>query len=358
MNQRSNAANPTDADEFGVDFNSLREWMDGEGLGGGEIEQVVAIGGGTQNIMLRFERAGRPYVFRRGPKHLRPKTNDVLRREIQVLHALAGTDVPHPRLITACVDEDVLGGAVFYMMEPIEGFNAAVELPALHANDVAVRHQMGLAAVDALASVGRIDYRAVGLDDFGKPDGFLERQVPRWLGELESYGQYSSYPGPKLPGIDIVADWLERNRPTHWTPGILHGDFHVANVMFSHTGPGVAAIVDWEMCTIGDPLLDVGWLLSIWPEEDGEDDQIGSALARAGGLPTPTELVARYGAHSERDLSAVDWYTVLACFKLGIILEGTHARAFAGKAPKSVGDRLHASAQGLFDRAHRRIGQA
>jgi aminoglycoside phosphotransferase (APT) family kinase protein len=333
-----------------VDFAVVAEWMDSQGLTGGAIQDVRPIDGGTQNVLLRFTRGGRSFVLRRGPRHLRPNSNDVLRREMRVLAALAGADVPHPRLIAACPDESVLGDAVFYLMEPVDGFSAAVELPPLHASDRNIRRDMGFAAADALAALGAVDHTAVGLGDFGRPEGFLERQVPRWLHELDSYARHNGYPGPDIPGVGAVASWLDRNRPVHWSPGILHGDYHLANVMYSYTGPRVAAIVDWEMCTVGDPLLDLGWLLATWPGQDDVGD-IGGALVRAGGLPTPGELVARYAQRSARDTSAITWYTVLACFKLGIVLEGTHARACAGKAPKATGDRLHETALGLFTRA-------
>ena len=133
----------------------------------------------------------------------------------------------------------------------------------------------------------------------------------------------------------------------------MHGDYHLANVLYRYDGPALAAIVDWEMCTIGDPLLDLGWLLATWPDPQEPAATVGAGLAAAGGLPSPDEIVARYAEGSARDLSAIRWYGVLACFKLGIVLEGTHARAFAGKAPKPVGDMLHASTLGLFRRAHR-----
>ena len=325
----------------------LAEWMSTQGLGEGPLENVSTITGGTQNIMLRFARSGRPYVLRRGPKHLRPRSNVVIMRETQVLAALAGTDVPHPRLIASCDDPGVLGDAVFYLMEPIDGFNAGQELPELHAADPAVRFEMGLSMADALAKLGAVDYAAVGLNDYGKPDGFLERQVPRWLSELESYKEFENYPGPDIPGVDDVAAWLEEGRPTAWTPGIMHGDYHAANVMFSRTGPEVIAIVDWEMSTIGDPLLDLGWLLATW----GQSAAFGGTLFEKGGLAAPIDLVERYSRNTTRDLSHVTWYTVLACFKLGIVLEGTNARASAGKAPKEVGDLLHEATVRLFEQA-------
>lgn len=345
-------AQPVEVDREVVDFAVVGKWMDEQGLPAGAFEGVISLGGGTQNIMLRFTRGGREYVLRRGPKHLRPKSNEVIRREARLLGALDGAGVRAPRVIAACPDESVLG-VVFYLMEPITGFNPQTELPALHAGDPEIRRQMGLSAVEAIARLGALDYRALGLSDYGKPEGFLERQVPRWLAELESYSSNEGYPGPQIPGLEGVGDWLDRNRPKDWTPGILHGDCHLANMMFSYEGPEVAAMVDWEMSTIGDPLLDLGWQIATRPEPRTSGAALIGKLGEAGGLPTSAEMVEHYGRFSERDLGAVPWYTVLACFKLGIVLEGTHARAFAGKAARDVGDFLHSITLELFEKAHR-----
>ena len=333
-----------------IDFGVLARWMDDESLAPGEIASVETLAGGTQNVLLKFERGGRWFVLRRGPPHLRPKSNDVIRREMRVLSALAGSDVPHPGFIAGCADENAMGGAVFYLMEPVDGFNAANGLPALHAGDASIRHEMGLQAADAIARLGAVDHVAVGLVDFGQPEGFLERQVGRWMSELESYSKHEGYAGSEIPGVDETAAWLDANRPSVWKPGIMHGDYHFSNVMFAHDSGRLAAIVDWEMCTIGDPLLDLGWLLATWPEP-GRATATGSPLAAAGGLCTPDEALAHYASRSARDLSAIAWYKVLACFKLGIVLEGTHARAAAGKAPKAVGDLLHATTLRLFEQA-------
>lgn len=337
-----------------IDAQAVEHWMEGRGLGSGPLTAVSPISGGTQNIMLRFERSGRPYVLRRGPEHLRPRSNDVIRRECRVLRSLGGTAVPHPALIAECEDESVLGDAVFYLMEPVDGFNASIALPALHEADAAIRHEMGLRLVDALATLAEVDHVAVGLGDFGKPEGFLERQVPRWLAELASYDAFPEYPGPDIGPVDEVAAWLDAHRPTAWRPGILHGDYHAANVMFSPDGPDVVAVVDWEMCTIGDPLLDLGWLLATW-DLPGAPEEFAGPLTRAGGLATRDELVQRYAERTTRDLSAIDWYVVLACFKLGIVLEGSHARALAGLAPREIGDRLHLTTRRLLERAHELI---
>ena len=337
-----------------VDLGALADWMDARDLGAGPILAVERLGGGTQNVLLRFERAGRAYVLRRPPEHKRKNSDETMRREARMLAALAGSNVPHPALIAAEPTTDIIGAA-FYLMEPIDGFHAPSGLPEPHRSDATLRHRMGLAMVEGIVALGAVDHEAVGLADFGRVEHYLERQVQRWQAQLASYAAFPGYDGPDIPGVDRVARWLEDNRPATFRPGIIHGDYHLANVLFSRTGPELAAIVDWELTTIGDPLLDLGWLLATWPERDGM--QIGGAMTVEpwSGFPSIDELVAHYRAHSDRDLSAIDWYGVLACFKLGIILEGTHARAAAGQAPRETGDMLHTMTIGLFERALRCI---
>jgi aminoglycoside phosphotransferase (APT) family kinase protein len=339
-----------------VDLERLSAWMDAQALPAGPVREARLLSGGTQNILLRFERGGRDFVLRRPPPHLRRNSNETMRREARVLAAIADTGVPHPRLIAACPDEDVIGAA-FYLMEPIEGFNPTTGLPPLHASDPAIRRRMGFALVEGIAALGAIDYQRVGLEGFGKPEGYLERQVSRWRAQLESYGEFEGYAGPDIPGVERVAEWLERHRPRTFQPGILHGDYHLSNVMYRPDGPELAAIVDWELSTIGDPLLDLGWVLATWPAPEGP--AAGSiGIQPWEGFPVADELVSHYRDRSERDLSAIEWYAVLACYKLGIILEGTHARASAGKAPKATGDVLHATTVALFERALGWIGPA
>ena len=325
-------------DDVGIDLDAVSQWMDTQDLPPGEIQSAVALGGGTQNVLVRFERGGRSFIVRRGPRHLRPKSNHAIAREMRVLQALAGTDVAHPAFIAGCTDTAVLGDAVFYLMEPVDGFNPTSALEPLH-HDPAVQHQMGLSAARAAARLGSVDHVAVGLGDLGNPDGFLTRQPARWLGELEGYQNLDGYAGQALPGVLEVAAWLDGNCPQTWTPGIVHGDFHLANLMYEHDTGEVAAIIDWEMCTIGDPLLDLGWLLA--------SRRFHPEIC----LPRAAELIAAYSAHSDRDLSAIGWYRVLACFKLAVILEGTHARATAGLAPKETGDMLHGLAVTLLHQA-------
>jgi aminoglycoside phosphotransferase (APT) family kinase protein len=340
----------------GVDLERLAAWMDAQGLPRGPIERATRLGGGTQNVLLRFERGGRAYVLRRPPLHKRENSDETMRREARVLAALRGSDVPHPELVAACAGTEVLG-ASFTLMEAVRGFNPSAGLPALHASDPAIRRRMGLAMADAIAALGEVDHEAVGLSGFGRPQGFLERQVARWRAQLEGYGALAGYPGPQIPGLDAVGAWLERNRPASFRAGILHGDFHLANVLFDPDGPELAALVDWELSTVGDPLLDLGQLLATWPDADAP--WLVAAMVRPWqGFPSGAELVARYRERSTRSLDAVAWYEVLACYRLGIILEGTHARACAGKADRATGDALHATTLALFARASARIASA
>lgn len=333
-----------------LDVEVLAGWMDRQGLGHGPLEGLARLAGGTQNLLYRFARAGRDYVLRRPPLHLRDNSNEAMRREARLLAALADTPVPHPRLIAACGDESVLGVA-FYLMEPVDGFNPTGGLPQPHAGSAGMQHRMGLALVEGIAALGALDHVALGLADFGRPEGYLERQVARWRAQLEGYAALQGWPGADgLPGVERVARWLEDHRPATFVPGILHGDYHLANVMYRHDGPELAAIVDWELATIGDPLIDLGWLLATWPDPAAGDT---TAVQPWIGFPSAQELVDHYRGRTTRDLAAIDWYGVLACYKLGILLEGTHARACAGLAPRETGDRLHDRAVRLFRRALR-----
>ena len=341
----------TDADwRAAVDARRLAVWMDAQGLEHGEVSDFELLAGGTQNLITRFRRGARSFVLRRPPVHPRPDGDKTIMREARVLRALAASPVPHPRLIAACGDTGVLGAA-FYLMEPVDGFNPSGKpLPAPHASDPEWRRRMGFAMVDALLAVGDIDPEQAGLADFGKPQNFLERQVPRWRAHLESYATLPEWPGPEsLVGIDELGRRLESTRPQRFTPGLLHGDFHLANVMFASAAPEIAAVIDWELATLGDPLLDLGWLVTTWPDASG----CGTGTIHVSpwdGFPTAEELVDRYRAGSTRDLTRIDWYVALASYKLAVLLEASHARACAGRAPRDVGNRHHASALRLVQR--------
>lgn len=332
-----------------LDRAALAHWMERQGLGRGTIEDAVPLAGGTQNIVLRFCYGDRVMVLRRPSLHPRPDANGTMQREARMLAALSGSTVPHPRLILACDNPAVLGVS-FYLMEAVDGFNAAQGLPETH-RDPAVQHAMGLALIDPIVALGKIDWRAAGLADFGKPDDFLARQVARWQKQLAGYARFPDWEGPSgLPHVERIGAWLEAHRPDRFEPGILHGDYHMANILYRHDSPRIAAVIDWELTTVGDPLLDLGWLLATWP---GPDMPPAPSLDVQPwiGFPQASELVERYRARSGRDLSAIDWYTVLACYKLAIILEGSNARASAGMTGRDTAEMLHRAAIGLLDRA-------
>ncbi len=327
-----------------VDLERLAAWMDEQGLEAGPLLDVTPITGGTQNVLLRFTRGGREFVFRRPPPHKRKNSDETMRREARILGALAGSDVPHPALIAACGDVDVLGAA-FYLMEPVTGFNPTLGLPEPHASDAAVQRAMGFGMADGLLALTAVDPAARGIADLGRFEGWAERQVGRWRRQLDGYSELEGYPGPDIPGVDAVGAWLDTHRPAEVRAGLIHGDFHFANVLFRPDSGALAAIVDWELATIGDPLLDLGHLLATWPVHADVGTLVG---LDAPGLPSIDDVIGYYAEHTDRDLSDLIWFRVLAGYRLGLILEGTHARACAGLAPVEVGDTLHAMTVGLL----------
>jgi len=304
--------------------------------------------GGQSNPTFLLETPGRSYVMRRKPPGQLARSAHAVDREYRILAALADTDVPVPRPYALCTDERVLG-TVFFVMDHVPG--RILRDPTLPELTPGERRALVIDYVDTLASLHNVDYRAIGLEDFGRPGNYFERQISRWG------RQYQETETDPIPEMHRLLAWLEGAVPEQQVTSIVHGDYQFGNVLTHPTQPKVAAVLDWELSTIGDPLLDLGWLLATWPEEEGGGaGSIG--IQPWEGFPRPEELIARYGEHSDRDLSHITWYEVLACYKLGIILEGTHARAHAGQASKDVGAVLHATTLGLFERASRRIAAA
>ncbi|HUJ67308.1 MAG TPA: phosphotransferase family protein [Acidimicrobiales bacterium] len=223
-------------------------------------------------------------------------------------------------------DPDVIG-STFMIMDVVDGFTPGFELPPPFEGHEEQRYQLGLAYVDGCASLSKLDWRARGLEGLGKPDGFLERQVVRWTTQLD---RYRTRP---LPEFDFVARWLEDNRPVMSPAGLLHGDYSPFNVMVAlDPPPRLAAILDWDTGTIGDPLLDLGHLLARWTEP-GEDPVITRQAGGVGGYPSRAEMSKRYAEQTGRDLTSLPYYEVLALFKLAVILEGGYARQAAAGVP-------------------------
>jgi aminoglycoside phosphotransferase (APT) family kinase protein len=248
-----------------------------------------------------------------------------------------------------CEDEGVIG-ASFYLMELVEGFTPYGALPGRYGTEPCWRTEMGFQMVNAAATLAAVRPDDVSLGDFGKPNRWVERQVSRWRSELDSYRYTSGSAGLNPLVVDRVQRWLENHQPVECHIGIIHGDLQFTNVIFHADRPELVALVDWELSTLGDPLLDLGWILAAWHESEdppGHEPDVEPF----DGFPTRRELVDRYLAKVDRDPALVLWYFVLACYKLGIILEGTWARAQAGQAATEVGARLHRRANWLFQKA-------
>ncbi len=334
-----------------VDIEAISRWLKSKGVGE-SVTDVVPLAGGTQNIVVRLRVDGRSLVLRRPPRHPRASNNRILQREIRVLRGLADTNVPCPELVAACEDPDVLDGVVFYVMSDVDGFNPGQTVSPPYVKDPALGHDASLAVAETLAHLGRVDPVAAGLDSMQRSGSFLERQVPQWLALLDQHAEIDGYPSDSLPDVALVAGWLDSNRPSDATPGVMHGDFHLNNVLLRQDQPEVAAIVDWEMCTVGDPLLDLGWILVSWPT-DPAPVRTGAILADRSGIATRSEFVNAYADTGGRDITHLDWYTALAAFKFAIVLEGSWARALAGQASRETGEQLHDSAVGLLALAGR-----
>jgi aminoglycoside phosphotransferase (APT) family kinase protein len=319
-------------------------------LGGNAPIEVTRITSGASNEMFEVTRDGEVMILRRPPPaRVARSAHDVV-REHRVLSALSGTDVPHPHPIALCDDEAVIG-APFYLMERIDGFAPREPLPPPFDSDLAVRRAMGLELIDVLARLACVDWIAAGLEGFGKPDGFLERQVGRWLGQLDTYRTRD------IPGLDRVAGWLTDSRPEMSAAGIIHGDYQFINVMYAHgVPPRIAAVVDWEQSTIGDPLLDLGWVLAGWTDP-GEEVLYGSYMSDRRGLPTRAELTARYAERSGRSTEHVAYYVVLSLFKLACVLEGSYYRFIKGMSRTPQHERFGELVPQLIARASSLVGE-
>ncbi|MFN8025448.1 MAG: phosphotransferase family protein [Acidimicrobiia bacterium] len=293
-----------------ADPERLEPWLDAQGLAPGAPLVVEELGGGGSNAMFRITRGDESWVLRRPRRVAIEKADEGMRREYRILRALEGTPVPHATPVVLCDDHDVLG-CTFYLMTVVDGVDAFPAPPAL--DDDTGRAALAYALVDALASLHNVDWQAAGLADLGRPDGFHERQVSRWSGQLATYRNRD------LPGIDDVMTWLDAHRPSHFTPTTMHADYHMRNVMIATDPPArVLAIVDWETATIGDPLLDLAGFCEAW---------CGAASVEAG-WPSRDALISRYReARGLAELPDLRYYEVLYNFRLCVLLEGVYQRS-------------------------------
>lgn len=331
-------------DDFGglIDWPRLNAWIaGGDTPGRGPVTAARKLAGGVQNNVFRLERGGESFVLRRPTRHLRANSNETMLREARVLKALAGSAVPHPAVYAVCDDPSVIG-ACFYLMQLLEGFAPSGQLPGSYATDAAWRHGMGEQLVRAAAALAGVDPAAVGLEGLGKPD-WHERQVGRWRSQLDGYRSMPNYDAGGLPHVDEVGRWLSDHLPHDRRIGIIHGDFQFANVLFSLHEPRISGVVDWELATLGDPLLDLGWVLGSW-WEPGDPDGKRPLVAPWEDFMSRAQLTRLYGELTGRRMDDAPWYFTLACYKLACLLEGTYARSRAGQTPAHIGEQIRAYA--------------
>ncbi|MCW2958545.1 MAG: phosphotransferase family protein [Solirubrobacterales bacterium] len=316
----------------------LLAFLDAHGLGVGDDDpHIVPIGDGHSNVTYAVTRGDSSFVLRRPPRGpLPPSAHDML-REARILRAVQDTPVRAPRVLALGDDVSIIG-APFFVMEHVDGEVITDTMPAA-LDTVEDRRRISEEIVDALVELHAVDWQAAGLDGFGKPTGYLERQVRRFLGLWEHNKTR------EIPAVERVGQWLTDNMPETERATIVHGDFRLGNVMYARTSPArLNAIFDWEMCTIGDPLADVGYLCMMWSQE-GDPDVGLSALnqvTRADGFLTREELVVRYEEGSGRSMRDSRWYTALALWKAIVFMEGNYKRAISGASDdpflKTFGD--------------------
>jgi aminoglycoside phosphotransferase (APT) family kinase protein len=321
----------------------LTEWLDAHvpQLGRGPLQTAI-LSGGTSNVVLTLDRGEQKMVLRRPPAVPPPGAERGVLREARILTALNQTDVPHPHCHAACDDAALIGGC-FYVMDMVDGWAPNLRDEAIHNRPPfdALPYIYGIpyAIVDGLIKLANVDYEAIGLGDFGKPGKFLERQVDRWTGQLAGYRErYQGYDGRVLPGFTETEEWLRAHVPAQETRGIIHGDVGTPNMMFHHGPPArLAAMIDWELSTIGDPMIDLGWFTGSLRDETDPGKTFPTALQDPAKFPTKQELARYYCAGTGRDIADFEYISILAKFKSGCLLEYKVAAAEAGHLPKDVG---------------------
>ncbi|MGZ4545228.1 MAG: phosphotransferase family protein [Blastococcus sp.] len=277
-------------------------------------------------------------ILRRPPTGAVLATAHDMVREHRVISALGPTPVPVPRTLHLCTDTEVLG-APFYVMERVIGVHVVHELPPGYADEPEERRAIGEGLVDVLADLHSVDHVAVGLADFGRPEGFLARQVRRWT------KQWDATRDRDRPGLDALAARLAETVPETQRSGIVHGDYRLDNCLLDPGMPGrIKAVLDWEMSTLGDPLADLGMLYVYWPQAGEELPSTQSSVTSLPGFPTRAEIAERYARRTGTDLSQLNWYVGFAYFKFAAIVAGIVARsaagAMAGKDTAGYADRI------------------
>lgn len=306
------------------DLSVLRRWLDPIVDGGltGDLDWSL-VTGGRSNPTYEISSDGRRWILRRQPHgHVLPTAHD-MGREYRVLSALRDTDVPVPRVLGLCTDKAVIG-ADFYVMERLDGVTLRTRDDTSRLSREQ-RARFAEAMVDTMVALHRVDPAEVGLDGWGRPEGYLERQLKRWR------HQWEASQTDARPEVEELLTRLGAALPTGGQPGIVHGDFKVDNMMVDPQDPTrIIGVLDWEMSTLGDTLADVGILCSFWDQQGELFNPITAGATALSGFPLRSEVIERYAEVRQADLADIDWYMVFADFKIAVILEGIHARHLQG----------------------------
>jgi aminoglycoside phosphotransferase (APT) family kinase protein len=309
-----------------VDAKALSSWLK-DNLGMDDGIEVRRHQAGHSNETFFVTAGNQSFVLRRPPRGAFLPTAHDVSREYRVLSALSSTPVRTPKTIAECRDDSVIG-APFYLMEMVSGVVIRTEVPEPFGEEH--RARIGEELVDSLVELHSVDPVACGLQGFGKPSGYLERQLRRWKGQMELTLPFTR----PLPDLEAVGRWLAADVPASQRAAIVHGDYKLDNVVFSDSPPArLIAILDWEMSTLGDPLADLGWMVSFWlapGEAEGTLFADQNRVTTQPGFRSRDELVDRYAAATGLDVTRLDWYVVLAIWKLAILLEGSYARHLSG----------------------------
>jgi aminoglycoside phosphotransferase (APT) family kinase protein len=322
----------------GIDADGVEAWFALNVPSAGPPLAFERIAGGHSNLTFRVSDAGgKRWALRRPPLGKRLGSAHDMAREHKVVSALGGTDVPVAPVVGLCEDESVSGDAPFYVMEFVEGpvLRGLAEAAAFPSE--ADRRAIGDRVADTLAAIHAVDPDAVGLGDLGRKPDYVARQLHRWQ------GQWEKSKTRELPAIDSLHERLAARIPEQGSATIVHGDYRLDNMILTEGGE-VAAVVDWELCTLGDPMADVGLLMAYWPEREQAEIALGQPANLAPGFPSREELAGRYAERSGRDLGDLDFFVALGYWKLAIILEGVYARYAAGGYGK-VDDGIQAFAR-------------
>jgi aminoglycoside phosphotransferase (APT) family kinase protein len=326
--------------------NRLSRWLD-RNVGPEGPWRLRALTGGNSNDTGLLTGADGSYVLRRPPRATLSATAHAVAREHRLLTALHPTAVPVPRPVAVCEDPAVDGGPFLVMEHVPDAVSVTDAEPDGWATHPRALRTAADQLVDALVAVHRLDWAAAGLDGFGRPDGFLERQPRRWL---EHWRTIACRP---LPALDRLARWLTDAMPSERPVGLLHGDFHLDNSLFAAHRPELLALIDWEMATIGDPLLDLGLLLAFWGERGVDEPGLPhvQAVSRAPDAPPREHLLDRYAAGIGRAVPQARYYQVLALYKLAAIIESSYAQHRAGRLDTPYAASLGTGVPALLDEA-------